>query len=223
MKPPDANQSLLAAAADARYLLGNGYARESVLKLTGNRYRLDAVQRNMLRRGVFGSAEARLRRTRLLGPGDLHGASLALDGHNVLITLENALAGKPLVLADDGCVRDVGQVGRNHRPGALTIEAAQILARALQEIKPGGLLLLLDAPLPKSGELAAGLRELFSRAGLSGEVKPVAVPEKELTVHAGPVASSDSVLLDQVELPVDLAGNIIKQRWPGRRLIRLTS
>lgn len=39
--------------------------------------------------------------------------------------------------------------------------------------------------------------------------------------HAGPVASGDGALIDQVAQPLDLAGAIIQQIFPPERLVRL--
>jgi hypothetical protein len=55
------SKALLEAAADARYLLDRGYAREQVLKLSGDHYGLDAHGRHFLRRGVFGNHQAAAR------------------------------------------------------------------------------------------------------------------------------------------------------------------
>ena len=217
------SQSLLAAAKDARFLLDNGYARETVLKLTADRYLLDAGLRQQLRRGVFGPREAAARMARLMEWEALAGVDLGVDGHNQLITLENALAQKTLVLADDGCVRDTAALGRNHRPGEQTRKAAAILIEELIKARVKKAVIYLHAPLPKSGELAAGMERMMQKAGLNGSARAVKAPERILKEHEGPVASSDSALLDAVSLPVDLAGIIISRRWPGLRLLRLST
>ena len=212
---------LLAAAADARYLLERGYPRELVLKVTGDRYRLPAGERNLLRRGVFGPSEAQKRKSRLLGWEALQDRPLGIDGHNLLITLESALGGGELLQADDGCVRDIAALGRNHRPGRLTRQAARLMVSALAGAGTGQVSIYLDAPLPKSGELAAELRGFLREAGLSGQAQAVPVPEHYLKTHQGPVASSDSALLDAVEQPLDLAGLIIRDRLNSALLTRL--
>ncbi len=151
-------------------------------------------------------AAARARARRRLALAALAGRVVGVDGHNLLITLETALRGERLLLADDGWVRDTARLGRHHAPGPVTWRAAALLVSSLAGAGAAGALILLDAPLPRSGELAAGLRDLLARAGLPGEARAVAVPERELVVHPGPVASGDSALIDRVALPVDLAG-----------------
>ncbi len=208
--------ALREAAADLRHLLGRGYPRQRCLALVGDRYALTAAQRHLLRRGVLAPQVAEARRRRLLPLAALEGRAVALDGHNQLITLETALLGGVLVLADDGVVRDIAGRGRGYAPGAPTEAAAGLL---LKYLAPAARVdIYLDAPLSRSGELAARLRQLLAKAGLAGDAQAVAVPERLLLAHAGPVASSDGAVLDSVAQPLDLAGNIIREMQPPRSL-----
>lgn len=217
---PDA---LVQAAADARYLLSRGYPRERVLRVVGDRWELDAERRHLMRRGVFAPAEARARKDRLLGLDHCRGRAVGVDGHNVLITLETALGGGRLVLADDGVIRDIAGQGSNHRPGPATQKAARLIIETLNKARAASVQIFLDAPLSKSGELAAALRGMLAQAGLAGDARAVAVPERQLKEHQGPVATSDSVLIDQVAEPVDLAGIIVHTLDPKPELEMLTS
>ena len=210
------------AAADARYLLSRGYPRERVLRVVGDRWELDADHRHLLRRGVFAPAEAMARKERLLDLNACQGRAVGVDGHNVLITLETALSGGRLITADDGVIRDIAGQGRNHRPGPSTQQAVQVMIGALNKAKPASVEIYLDAPLSKSGELAAKLRVILTQAGLSGNAQAVAVPERQLVEHEGPVATSDSALIDQVAEPIDLAGIIIRSLDPKPVLKNLT-
>jgi hypothetical protein len=209
------------AAQDMRHLLGRGYPRARVLELVGDRHALDASARRVLRRGVHPPLLARARRDKLIPASALIGTATALDGHNQIIALEAALKGLPLVLGDDGVVRDIQGLGPRHRPDAITWRAARLLCAALKEREAASALFLLDAPLGKSGELAAHLRGIMAEMGLAGEARAVAVPERELILHAGPVASSDGALLDAVARPVDLAGQIIMELEPRPWIIEL--
>jgi hypothetical protein len=185
-----------------------------VLKLAGDRWGLDAAARHKLRRGAFAPHTARRRAARLLGLAELAGRPVGVDGHNVIITLEAALAGAALVAADDGVVRDISGRGRSHRPGPRTTRAAELMLAALARAGASEARIWLDAPLARSGELAAEVRALLAAAGLAGEARAVPVPERLLTAHAGPVATSDGALLDSVAEPVDLAGCIIRGMDP---------
>ena len=212
--------SLHNAARDLAYLLERGYPRERVLALVGDRYRLPAPERELLRRGVHAPSRARRRRRRLLGLEQCAGRAVGIDGHNVLITLESALAGRRLVWADDGVVRDIAGLGRHHRAGEDTWRAARLMARALAQAGVALVWAWFDAPISKSGRLAARVEDILGRAGLRARARAVPVPERELLRHRGPVASSDSALLDQVEMPLDLAGEIIRGLRPPPDLER---
>jgi hypothetical protein len=208
--------NLQAAAADFRFLLARGYPRQAALGLVGNRYCLDATARRLLHRGVFAPDVAAARRGKLRRLSDLPGHPLALDGHNVLITLECAFRKLPLVAADDGWVRDVGEVSRAFRPSPATDRVLGLMAGHLADQAAGPVAVFYDAPLSGSGELAGRTRELFASRGLSVQAAAVPVPERWLSGFSGAIATSDTALIDAHPAVVDLAGEIIRRRgeWP---------
>ncbi len=206
----DKRLNLTEAACDFRYLLARGYARAAALALVGNHYKLDHTTRQILHRGVFAPDLAAARRAKLRLLRDLAGEPLGLDGHNVLITLECAVRKLPLVAADDGFIRDVGQVSGAFRASPETEQALNLLADYLGQQQAGPVQVYYDAPMSKSGELARRTRELWAQRGLKVTAAAVPVPERELSVWAGPIATSDTGMIDQVEMVVDLAGEIIR-------------
>ncbi len=201
---------ITAAAADFRYLLARGYPRAAALSLVGNRYHLDHTARQILHRGVFAPDWALARRAKLRLLRDLTGQPLGLDGHNVLITLECALRHLPLVMADDGFIRDVGQVSGAFRASPETAQALALLGDYLARQQAGPVSVFYDAPMSLSGELARRTRELWESRGLAVTAAAVPVPERELQNFPGPLASSDTALIDQAKIAVDLAGEIIR-------------
>jgi hypothetical protein len=204
-------KQLQQAAQDFRYLLNRGYPRDASLSLVGNRYDLPRAARQLLHRGVFADAVAQARRAKLKPLSALTGQPLALDGHNVLITLESALKGRVLLLADDGFIRDVAQLSRAYRDSPTTRQALTLLADYIARHRPGPLTILFDAPMKRSGELAEQTRQIFAAQGLTADAQAVPVPERELLTFAGPVATSDTHLIDAQDSIVDLAGEIIRQ------------
>ncbi|MGQ9688377.1 MAG: DUF434 domain-containing protein [Desulfobaccales bacterium] len=202
--------SLPQAALDFRYLLNRGYPREASLALVGNRYNLPRTVRQILHRGVFAQEVAKARRDKLRRLADISSNPLALDGHNVLITLECALKGDILVAADDGFIRDVAQLSRGYRDSPATRRALGLLAAHISRQHQGPLTILYDAPMKRSGELARETREIFTVQGMSADVRAVPVPERELLAFQGAVATSDTHLIDAQEVIVDLAGEIIR-------------
>ena len=209
------------AAADLRYLLNRGYPREASLALVGNRYDLDRRARQILHRGVFAEDLAHDRLAKLRPLADAAGRPLAVDGHNVLITLECALRGMPLVLADDGFIRDVAELSRAFRVSRQTDLALELLADYLKTQQTAPVTVLYDAPMSKSGELARRTREIFTARGLTPEVSAAPVPEKELLVFPGAIATSDTHLIDAQDDLIDLAGEIIRREAERGRQVNV--
>ncbi len=211
------------AGEEFRFLQERGYPREQSLTLVGNRHVLNSRDRNLLRRAVMAPARAETRKRKLLRLKDLAGAMTALDGHNVLITLESALAGKDLVKGDDGVIRDIAGAGSSYRPADLTRRALGLILQTLTLTGVGRVDFYLDQPLSRSGELAGLIRRELTGVGLEGTAQPLPVPETELKVHEGPVASSDGELIDYCARPLDLAGLIIVERLKETEIIEFTS
>lgn len=213
--PVDDITRLPEAAHDCRYLLARGYPRQASLNLVGNRYHLSQAAREILHRGVFAPAVARQRRAKLVAAASLRGRPLALDGHNVVITLECARRGLPLVAADDGFIRDIGRLSRAYRPSPLTTAVLREIAHYLAAHGVGPVTVYYDAPMSRSGELAALTRTILAAAGLAGSAEAVPVPEALLLADGGVIASSDTDLIDRCSQVVDVAGEIIRQGDSG--------
>jgi hypothetical protein len=207
------------AATDFRFLLARGYPRKAALALVGNRYGLDEIGRRLLHRGVFAPEVAAARRAKLRLLRDLPGLPLALDGHNVLITLECAERNLPLVAADDGWVRDVGEISRAFKVSDATDRVLTLLADYLADHATGPLEVFYDAPLSLSGELARRTREIFASRGLDARAAAVPVPERRLSGFPGAIATSDTALIDAHETVVDLAGEIIRRHREWRPIV----
>jgi hypothetical protein len=208
---PESFSHLRKAATDFRFLLARSYPRNAALTLVGNRFKLDHTARQLLHRGVFAPEIAAARRAKLRLLRELSGLSLALDGHNVLITLECAMRGIPLVAADDGFVRDVGQVSRAFKVSPETDRVLALLGDYLARLSGGPFRVFYDAPLSYSGELARRTAEMWAARGLKVTAQAVPVPERELAGFKGAIATSDTALIDAHESVVDLAGEIIRQ------------
>ena len=200
---------LKSAAADFRYLLNRGYPRTRSLELVGNRYNLDALHRQILHRGVFAAGKSQLRRAHWVNPSAVCGQVLAVDGHNVLITLEAFLSKTPVVLCDDGWFRDVSGASSGYRFGEIGKRSLAMILETLKALGPGNTLFLFDSPMAYSGELASLVREEMKKYALAGDARAVPVPENILQEHEGIVATSDSALIDRLPRVVDLAGHII--------------
>ena len=215
-------KALKLAAPDFLYLLDREYPRSASLQLVGNRYNLDRLHREVLHRGVFAREEAEQRRKRLVTLEEVVDRKLLVDGHNVIITTESRFAGRPLIAANDGLIRDVAGISHRYRISSLTQEAIDTLFQVLVQYPPKETHFFLDAPIRQSGELAAILRSALKRWNLTGDAQALKVPEKKLIGGKGIVASSDSAVLDGVKQAIDLAAAVINSLPDRVNLIDFT-
>lgn len=215
------SEHLQGAAIDFHYLLNRGYPRKTSLELIGNRYGLSFDQRHILHRGIFSDSDAKARKGKKVSLQNLRNRKVAIDGHNVLITVEAALAGRPLVSSNDGFIRDISGLSGNFRKTTLTDQAVSSVLDVLKRARPLHTLFLFDAPISKSGLLAYEVREHLKVRGLSGDALAIHVPEKVLFEFSGIVATSDTAIIDRSGAVFDLAGSIIRNRIRAGSLVTL--
>jgi len=213
-------KDLQKAAEDFRYLLNRGYPRKAALELVGNRFELTFDHRHLLHRGVFSDADSESRRKKIISIKAIQNKDLAIDGHNVLITVEAGLSGRPLILADDGFIRDISGLSGSFKETEITEKAIQWIVAFLKKWRPRHTLFLFDAPISKSGILAQELRALLKKESLPGDALAMKVPEKILIGFPGVIATSDTAILDRSRQVVDLAGKIIRKSTRLRCLIQ---
>ncbi|MEW6266780.1 MAG: DUF434 domain-containing protein [Thermodesulfobacteriota bacterium] len=215
MTSNDYPKEFYTAAKDLRYLLGQGYPRQGVITFVGNHYQLSKTMRDILYRGVYPGAEALTRRWKMLTPDRIRRRAVGVDGHNVLITLESALLDRDLIVCDDGVIRDVAWISHSYQPSETTEQALDLLLDFLAEHGVLSIVFYLFGTMSFSGELAAQIRSLISGRGLMGRAEVVAFPTEELRGFPGLTASSNSILIDRVAEPIDLAGWIIRRLQPA--------
>ena len=214
-------KDLQKAAKDFRYLLNRGYPRKTSLELVGNRYGLTFDERHLLHRGVFSDSDSQSRRRKIIPIEAIKNKDLAVDGHNVLITVEAGLSGRPLILADDGFVRDISGLSGSFKKTEVTEKAILLIVTFLKKWRPRHTLFLFDAPISKSGMLAQELRSLLQKEGLPGDALAMKVPEKTLIGFQGVIATSDTGIIDRSEKVLDLAGDIIRTKIGSMSLLKL--
>ena len=199
-------EALRAACVDYRYLLDRGYPDQGVLKLVGDRHRLTRTERAMLHRGVFSqtASEQHSRRRVALrqAPAPLH-----IDGFNILFTLANYLAGRPLVLATDGFVRDIGGT---HNRLPIDDRLAQMLDALVDTVRVNAIercIVLFDRPVAWSLEHARLLQNRGPEFYCSAIER---VDETLISMHNGSVATSDTGIIGRCARPVvDLAAAVL--------------
>src|SRR4030043_554327 len=104
---PAAIADLRTALADFSLLLTKGYADKSSLKLVGDRFSLTERQRMAIMRSACSDRQLKYRKQREVKLAELGGRPIAIDGYNVLITIEAAMSGACVFKGRDGCFRDL--------------------------------------------------------------------------------------------------------------------
>ena len=209
---PAAIANLKSALADFSLLLTKGYAERSALKLVCDRFSLTERQRLAIMRSACSDQQLMSRKQRQVKLTDLAGKPIAIDGYNVLITVEAAMSGAVIFKSRDGCLRDLASIHGTYRKVTETIPAVQLIGKFLKEHNVDNCLWLLDSPVSNSGRLKTLIGELAQKNNWNWEIKLLISPDAELAKTDMVVASSDSVVLDRCKSWVNLARAIIEKK-----------
>lgn len=213
--------AMQAALAELSWLLNRGYAETSALKLVGDRHGLRARQRTAVRRCVCTDAQLERRHAHRLAPAAVAGRPLAIDGFNVLIAVESALAGGVLLRGRDRSIRDMASVHGSYRRNEHSHPATLAIGEVLAVLAPSAVSWLLDRPVSNSGRLAAALAELAEQRDWSWTIELDYDPDRRLAGFAGVVATGDAWILDSAAAYVDLADAVIAGIHPAPRIVDL--
>jgi hypothetical protein len=212
------SDNLVEAARDLRYLLSRGYTREAAIGFITGRRRVTPREKFILIRAVYDEAEAESRRRKLVKIDAIRGETIAIDGYNLLITVESMLANKLLVKCDDHLTRDVSAIFGKHKITAGTIEALGIILQRLKACAPKYVTFAYDKQVSKSGELARRTRTMMAELQLPGTAN-TALKADISTLRSGEVTvSSDSVVAQKAKRILDLAGILASETSYGNIL-----
>lgn len=189
------------AVHDLAWLLTREYAEKSALALVGDRYRLNVRQRKALLRAVCSDQARELRQQKRLDPKAVRGRDLIIDGYNLLITIESALAGGIVLICRDGCYRDIASVHGTYRRVEETLPALTMIGVHLQSLDIPHVTWLLDKPVSNSGRLKGTMCELAASYGFDWEIELVNNPDRSIVERTGLVTvSSDGWVIDHCEV-----------------------
>ncbi len=214
--------NLRTALQDYSLLLTKGYAEKSSLKLVGDRFSLTERQRLAIMRSACSDEQLASRKQRQIEPAELAGASIVIDGYNLLITIEAAMSGGCIFKGRDGCLRDLASIHGTYRKVTETIPAVQLIGKFLKETGIDKALWLLDSPVSNSGRLKTLIGELSEENNFKWEIELLQSPDTALIKSDSIVVSSDSVVLDKCKKWVNLAAEIIKHKLASAGLIDLS-
>ncbi len=209
------------AVDELSWLLSRGYAERSALKLVGDRYGLRERQRIAVMRGACSDEARGDRQQRRIALESAAGRPLRIDGYNVLTTVEAALAGGVLLLARDGCLRDMASMHGSYRTVEETRDAVRLIGRTIETIGSDPVTWYLDAPVSNSGRLRKLMAELAEHAGWRWGIEIVTSPDHVLIESHDPIASADSVVLDGGGPWLNLARHVVEAKVDEPRVVEL--
>ena len=211
------------AVQDFSLLLTKGYAEKSTLKLVGDKFELTQRQRSAVQRAACSDQQLACRINRRLDISAIDGRDLAIDGYNVLITVEAAISSGVIFIGRDGTYRDLASIHGTYRKVTETIPAIELIGKFLKQTRIKQAELFLDSPVSNSGRLKTLIGEIAGKNNWPWQVKLSFSPDAELIRTDSIVVSSDSVVLDGCRRWVNLAAEIIKQKIPSANIIDLSS
>jgi hypothetical protein len=197
---PNRWPDLRSAVSDLAWLLSHDYSMKSALKLVGDHYQLDERQRLAVMRSTCSDASLALRRANERGPADITGQPLAIDGYNLLTTVEAALGGGILLRGRDGCFRDMASLHGHYKRVLETEPALLRIGRTIAALNAGHATLYLDAPVSNSGRLKKMMEQTAAESAWHWTITLVQDPDPLLARSPHIVVTADSVILDGTRL-----------------------
>lgn len=210
------------AMSDFSWLLSRGYARPSSLKLIGDRHKLRERQRVALNRVACSDDEVALRRSKHLETEAVNAATLAIDGFNLITTIEAALSGGLLIICRDGCIRDIASMHGNYRRVSQTMTAIQIIGETLHSLNVGPCEWYLDKPVSNSGRLKVLLEETAAEYNWDWTAELAFDPDAILKQSEAVAITSDSIILNECRHWFNLTSAILERHIEDRWLVDLS-
>ena len=206
---------LAAAAYELYFLLARNYPSQSAIRLVAAKHGLTRKQQAFLLRCIQPPHKAAKIREKLVALSNVVGKIFVVDYYNQATTIIAALnpdIDTIVVRCLDGLTRD-NSLGR-HVPkpqNLLTDIATRLLIYVISMLRPRKTIFVLDSRIPRSGQLASQIRKTMNNI----IVATSRYADKTIILLAkrynAVVASSDIVILEQVNQILDLAGYIVEQ------------
>lgn len=214
--------TLIEATSELSWLLSRGYSIKSSAKLVGDRHGLTDRQRLAVSRAACSDEQKKHREESRLALGAARSERLAIDGFNLIITIEAAIGGGVLMVCRDGCLRDLSSVHGSYRSVAETETAIELVGELLQAVDLESAKWFLDKPVSNSGRLAQRIAEIARVRGWPWSVEVVTNPDRAILCSERIAVTSDSIILDGVSRWIDVASHLVRERLPQAWIIDLS-
>jgi len=218
----DRHGELATATRHLSWLLSHDYALPSALKLVGDRFQLTRRQRTAVQRCACSDSARTGRRAKHVEATTLEGSTLAIDGYNVLTTVEAALAGGVILVGRDGCYRDMASMHGSYRHVEETRPAIEAVGNSLASAGVRASSWYLDRPVSNSGRLRAFLLEVAEARNWTWTVDLADNPDRLLSTIDDVVATADSVILDRCRRWFNLAQIVVDVHVPHAVIVDLS-
>ncbi|MBN1144417.1 MAG: DUF434 domain-containing protein [Bacteroidales bacterium] len=206
------------ACRDYFYLVDHEFPERGVLKLVGDRYRLNGDQRTVLYRGISAKKRSEVRKSLLTN--DVEGKELVIDGYNVLFTLLNYRLGRILFISTDNYLRDAGSLHGKLRDEKTFRECTDLMLKYLKSKQPVSAAIYLDAPVSHSQKHALMISENMKEAGIQGACYVIrsadwALKQQQTAV----IATADTAIIEKaltqvVDIPRDILERTYNATFP---------
>lgn len=202
------------------YLLEHNYPIKSASTFIGNHYMLSERQRMAIVRATATQKILEERNIKKV-TGNLQGESVYLDGLNIIITLEVALAGSTLIRCMDQTIRDLAGLRGTYRLIDDTDKAIFLIGDKLKEMQIQEAVFYLDAPVSNTGRLKQRIQELLAEYPFLIRVELVINADVMLKKQKN-VITSDAIILNTCESFINLTAEIIRAKLPEVKCINLS-
>ena len=197
-------------------MLDRGYKIKPIIELTGNHHQLSARTRTAVQRTTSSSADCEKRKSKMLSLKYAKEGCLFIDGFNLIINLEVALSGSPLLLGQDGVLRDLAGLRGTYKLIDKTDIALELIGKTLKELSVPMVKFYLDSPVSNSGRLKSRIFECSELWGVAVEVELIPNVDGVLS-HMERIVTGDSIILDECKSWFNLSKKIvddyIKDAW----------
>ncbi len=214
---------LRTAVSDFSFLLTKGYAEKSSLKLVCDKFSLTQRQRLAVMRCSCSDQQLANRKQKEISIAQAAGRPVAIDGYNVLITIEAALSDSFIFKGSDNCFKDIASIHGTYRKVTETIPAVELIGIFLEEAEITNVLWLLDSPVSNSAKLKQLIAKIAAKYDWNWQVELSQNPDRTLIETDSTAATSDGIILDNCKSWLNLAAEIIKQKLTSVEVIDLSA
>lgn len=213
-------EKLKIAQEEIQWLLDRGYKLKQIIEFVGNHYMLPARARTALQRTTASTNDYEKRRTSLLHFECAKDGCLYIDGFNLIITLEVALSGSPVLLGKDGVFRDLAGLRGTYRIIDKTDIALKLIGATLNDLSVTMVKFYLDSPVSNSGRLKNRILESSKHWGIPVEVELIPNVDSLLACNER-IVTGDSIILDKCKSWFNLSRKIMEDNIQDAWIIDL--